>query len=84
MLKKRVKHLKTNGATYKKPKFDPVARQCAVTVSFMTATELAEKSGLCYATAQRIITGKTYRPQNLTIDRLLFAAGFERKITKME
>lgn len=61
---------------------DPMVRQCAVTISFMNVSELSKSSGLSASTARRLIHGKTYRPQNYTIDRLLYAAGFERKIIK--
>jgi hypothetical protein len=71
-------------ARYKKPEVDPVVRQAAVTISFMTAREISDKSHVSYSAARNLINGKTKRPQNLTIDGLLHAAGFDRKIVKRE
>jgi hypothetical protein len=74
--------VKKNGHIKIKPKIDPIVRQAATTISFMSAKELQEGSGLARSTCYAILNGKTKRPQNLTIDLMLHAAGFERNIIR--
>ena len=71
-------------AAMNKPVVDPAVRQCAVTISFMTPSEIRDRSWVSYGTARNIINGKTRRPQHLTLAGLLRAAGFEFTIQKKE
>lgn len=67
-----------------KPKIDPIVRQVAVTISFMTAKELHDNSYLSMSTCYNILRGRTKRPQHLTVVGLLQAAGFGYELKKRD
>lgn len=61
-------------------KRDPVLEQVLNHISKLTAREIERKSGVCASTILAWRSGKTRRPQSLTIEYALRAAGFRRVI----
>lgn len=76
--------LKYRPARYAKPLRDPAITKAADLISRMTAREIADRSWVSPSAARNLLNGKTMRPQNLTIEGLLRAAGWERVIVKRE
>jgi hypothetical protein len=64
---------------------DPVLEwlRTDITDSGWSAGYLAERSGLCAMTVYNIMNGKTKRPQNITVDLLITALGWERPPRKI-
>lgn len=64
---------------------DPVLIQVInlVEESPMTLAAIANKSGVAESTIRNWIGGHTRRPQNITMEFVLRAIGYERKIVKL-
>lgn len=59
---------------------DPILEwlRADITDSGRSTAYLAERSGVCASTIHNLMNGRTKRPQNMTVDRLLTALGWER------
>jgi len=69
-------------ARYAKPARDPAVRAAAEIISRMTPQQIASLSWVSPSAARNILNMRTNRPQNLTIEGLLKAAGYHREIVK--
>ncbi len=49
-----------------------------------TITRLAAEANLAPSTLMKIFYGDTKRPQNLTVEKLLIAMGYQRQLVKLE
>lgn len=82
MKKQQKKKRPYKPAGLRKPPRDPIAREVAAILADLTPREISDKSWISVSAVRNIFSGKTLKPQNLTIEGMLHAAGYHRTIVR--